>query len=113
MKILQVNVMFQRGSTGKIVNDIHNVLRKKGIESVVCYGRERHKKICEHNVYKFCREFEGDLHHLFSLFGISLSYGGCYIPTKRLVKIIDKERPDIVHLHCINGYCVNIFKLLP
>ena len=34
MKILQVNVMFQRGSTGKIVNDIHNVLQEKGIESV-------------------------------------------------------------------------------
>ena len=39
MKILQVNCVYKKGSTGKIVEDIHNVLIDNGIESVVCYGR--------------------------------------------------------------------------
>ena len=39
MKVLQVNCVYKKGSTGKIVYDIHTGLRKNGIESVVCYGR--------------------------------------------------------------------------
>ena len=112
MKVLQANCVFRHGSTGKIVDDIHKVLLQKGIESVVCYGRGRNKVKLEHNIYKVCKEWEGDLHHLFALFGIRLAYGGNYVPTQRLIKIIEEEKPDIVHLHCINGYCVNIFDLL-
>lgn len=112
MKVLQVNCVFRHGSTGKIVDDIHKVLQQRGIESVVCYGRGRNKVKPEHNVYKFCKEWEADLHHVLAILGISLAYGGNYIPTRRLMKIIEEEKPDIVHLHCINGYCVNIFDLL-
>ena len=39
MKVLQVNVVYKNGSTGKITADIHTELLKNGIESVVCYGR--------------------------------------------------------------------------
>ena len=28
MKVLQVNVVYQKGSTGKIVDDMHKVLQK-------------------------------------------------------------------------------------
>ena len=107
-----MNCVFRHGSTGKIVDDIHKVLRKEGVESVVCYGRGRGRLIREDGVYKFCREWEGDLHHAFALTGIGLAYGGNYFPTRRLIKIIEREKPDVVHLHCINGYCVNVFSLL-
>ena len=39
-------------------------------------------------------------------------YAVCPFATRRLIKIIKHEKPDIVHLHCINGYCVDIYKLL-
>jgi glycosyltransferase involved in cell wall biosynthesis len=39
-------------------------------------------------------------------------YGGCLFSTARLISIIKKEKPDIVHLHCINGYFVNIYRLV-
>ncbi len=39
-------------------------------------------------------------------------YGGSFLSTLRLIEYIKRERPDVVHLHCINGYCVNIYKLL-
>ena len=32
--------------------------------------------------------------------------------TKRLQKFIEKEQPDIVHIHTIHGYCINIEKLI-
>ena len=109
MKILQVNCVYQKGSTGKIVYDIHKCLRNEGIDSVVCYGRG--VKIDEPNVYKFCTELESKVYHLLNKFGW-LMYAVCPIATRNLINIIQKEKPQIVHLHCINGYCVDIYKLL-
>lgn len=109
MKVLQINCVYKKGSTGKIVYDIHRCLEKNGIDSVVCYGRGT--TIREQNVYKFCSELESKFYHLLNKFGW-LMYAVCPIATIRLIRIIGREKPDIVHIHCINGYCVNIYKLL-
>jgi len=109
LKILQVNCVYKTGSTGKITADLHNALKKKGIESVVCYGRG--PKINEPNVYKTCSEVYSKFNNLISRF-TGIMYGGCFFSTKRLINIIKKEKPDIVHLQCINGYFVNIYRLV-
>lgn len=109
MKILQVNCVYKKGSTGKIVYDIHTELLKRGIESVVCYGRGEKNE--EEHVYKTCREFYSKFNNLCSRF-TGIMYGGCYLSTRRLIGIIKKENPDIVHLHCINGYFVNIYRIV-
>ena len=109
MKVLQVNCVYKTGSTGKITADLHNALKKKGIESVVCYGRG--KKVNEPNVYKTCGELYSKLNNLLSRF-TGIMYGGCFFSTNKLIKIIKKEKPDIVHLQCINGYFVNIYRLV-
>lgn len=109
MKILQVNCVYKKGSTGKITYDIHSELLKQGIESVVCYGRG--EKINEPHVYKTCGEVYSKINHLLSeLTGVM--YGGCFFSTNKLIKIIKKEKPDVVHLQCINGYFVNIYRLV-
>ena len=109
MKVLQVNCVYKKGSTGKIVHDIHNCLLSSNIESVVCYGRGN--RIEGVGLYKFCSELESKVFHLFNKFG-GLMYAVCPFATLNLIRIIKKQKPDIVHLHCINGYCVNIYKLL-
>lgn len=109
MKVLQVNCVYRKGSTGKIVYDIHTELEKRGIESVVCYGRG--EMLREPNVYKTCPEWYSKLNNLFSRF-TGLMYGGCFFSTAKLIRIIKKEKPEIVHLHCINGYFVNIYRLV-
>ncbi len=109
MKVMQINCVYKKGSTGKIVYDIHTVLKDKGINSVVCYGRG--EKVCEDNVYKTCGELEAKLNSLISRI-TGLIYGGCFFSTNRLIRVIKKEKPDIVHLHCINGYFVNIYRLV-
>ena len=110
MKVLQVNCVFREGSTGKIVNDIDISLKNKEIDSYICYGRG--KFISEKGIYKFCTELEAKIHALFIRLGLVMPYGGNYFSTKRLINKIKKEEPDIVHLHCINGSCVNIYTLL-
>jgi len=109
MKVLQVNCVYKKGSTGKITFDIHEELCEQGIESVVCYGRGA--VIKEPNIYKTSSELYSKVNNLLSRF-TGLMYGGCFFSTNKLISIIKKERPDIVHLQCINGYFVNIFRLV-
>ena len=109
MKILTVNCVYRKGSTGKIVNDIKNGLVADGHEVVVCYGRG--ERTDDHGVYKTSGELYSKLNNLSSRF-TGVMYGGCRFSTARLISVIKKESPDVVHLHCINGYFVNIYKLV-
>ncbi len=109
MKIIQVNCVYKNGSTGKIVYDIHTELCERGVDSAVCYGRG--EKAVESNVYKTSSELTGKLNNAYSRF-TGVLYGGCLTATHKLIRIIKKEQPDIVHLHCLNGFFVNIYSLL-
>ncbi len=108
MKVMQINCVYNKGSTGKITYDIHTHLLKNGYESVVCYGRGL--KIKEPYVYKVCGELYAKANNFLSRF-TGIMYGGCFFSTRRLISVIKRENPDIVHLQCINGYFVNIYKL--
>lgn len=109
MKILQVNCVYGKGSTGKIVLDLHREIQNRGMESVICYGRGA--KVSEPGVYKTCGELYAKTNHLVSRI-TGILYGGCFFSTNRLLCRIRKEAPDVVHLHCINGYFVNIYRLI-
>lgn len=109
MKVLQINCVYKKGSTGKITSDLHRGLLDTGIESIVCYGRGTFVK--EPGVYKTCSEWYSKLNNALSRV-TGIMYGGCFFSTKRLISIIKKEKPDIVHLQCINGYFVNIYRLI-
>ena len=109
MKILQVNCVYNSGSTGKIVYDICGGLKNKNIEAVVCYGRG--KKVNETNVYKVSTELEAKIHSVFwRLFGVQ--FGFSPVATAKTINIIKKQKPDVVHLHCLNGNFINVYKLL-
>ena len=109
MKILQVNCVYGHGSTGKITRDIHHALLSQGFQSVVCYGRGA--KTAENHVHRTCNDIAGKANNLISRV-TGLMYGGCFFSTRKLMKRIEAEAPDVVHLHCINGYFVNIYSLV-
>lgn len=109
MKVLQINCVYKRGSTGKIVYDLHNNLLNEGHESVVLYGRG--KRIQEPNVYKVSTELEGKIHSVFSR-ALGVDSGFSPIATANTFRIIKKEKPDVVHLHCLNGHFVNVYRLV-
>ena len=109
MKILQVNSVYRYGSTGKIMADLHTGFLERGHESVVCYGRRR--KPDEPHVYKVSSELEGKIHSVQSrLFGVEFAHSP--VATSRLIARIKHEKPDVVHLHCLNGHFVNVYRLL-
>lgn len=109
MKIMQINCVYNKGSTGKIMFNIHNWLLKNEINAVICYGRG--EKTTDENVYKTCSELYSKANNLWSRI-TGIMYGGLFFSTNKLISIIKKEKPNVVHLHCINGYFVNIYRLI-
>lgn len=109
MKVLQVNCVYGRGSTGIITAAIHHALLENGHESSVCYGRQNAAK--EPCVHKVCNDLFGKINHGIAA-ATGFMYGGCFFSTNRLIARIQKEKPDIVHLQCINGNFVNIYRLV-
>lgn len=114
MKILLVNCTFMDGSTGKIVADTAEYYRSQGHEVVIAYGHSSNKEsvFCDSNVHQIRTVAEARLHVRLVYLGLTMLYGGMHLAYFRLRRLIKKEQPDIVHLHCINGYTVNIFRTL-
>jgi putative colanic acid biosynthesis glycosyltransferase len=110
MRIVQINVVYNEGSTGKIVHDLHSSMIDNGNESYVLYGRGK-KVHGDPLVLKIASEAESKLQALYSRI-TGWSYSGAWFSTKRMIKAIKKISPDIVHLHILNGNFVNIYTLL-
>lgn len=109
MKILQVNNVYGEKSTGKITKELHEGLLRAGHESLVVYGRG--KGASGPGVIRLCPDWYGKLNSLLSRI-TGIPYGGCRLSTWRLQRIILREKPDVVHLQCINGNFVNIYRLI-
>lgn len=109
MKVIQINCVYGKGSTGKITEVIHKGLLERGVDSLVIYGRGQEPE--EERLYKPCYELVAKMNNLASRVS-GIMYGGCHSSTKKIINIIKNENPDVVHLQCINGYFVNIYKLV-
>lgn len=110
MKILLINVHYGLGSTGKIVASLYKFFKSKGDEVYCLYGRKS-STTDDNHIIKKTIEFESKVHHFFANFTGNL-YGGLHLSTLLIKRYISKIKPDIVNLHCINGYFVNVFSLI-
>jgi glycosyltransferase involved in cell wall biosynthesis len=105
MRVLQINTVCGRGSTGRIVLDIHKTLLQMGYESYVAYGRP--PAIDCLGAIKIGSKFDLYSHVLLTRF-FDLHGFGSKRATKIFLKKIDEMDPDIIHLHNIHGYYMNI-----
>lgn len=104
MKVLQINTVCGVGSVGRIVRQIHEALREKGHESYIAYGRKPLR--CDGAI-----RIGGDLDvyfHVFLTRVFDLHGFGSKKATKKFLKIVGEINPDIIHLHNIHGYYLNI-----
>ncbi len=110
MKICQINCVYGEGSTGRIVKDLHKTILARGDESIIIVPlANRYTK--EDGVYTVSCYLQDRLSAIYRrVFG--MKYDGAHIQTGRIIRILKKEKPDVVHLHCINGNNINIYKLL-
>lgn len=106
MKVLQINTVCGSGSVGKITVDIYETLKELGEEAVILYGRNQAP-----------RETKGARRigskpdfYAHALLGVLLGKGGFGSKkyTQQMIEVIKKEKPDIIHLHNIHGFYLQI-----
>ena len=105
MKVLQINSVCGIGSTGRIVIDIRKVLMREGHKSYVAYGRE--STYSGQDFVKIGNRKDQYAHvfttRLFDNHGFSSKKA-----TIDFLLKVDQIKPDIIHLHNIHGYYLNI-----
>ena len=111
-RVVQINTVCN-GSTGKVMGDIQKKLNERGYHTLSIYGRRKGYK--DLNCIKV-GGFISFWNHviLATIFGTQ-GYHGSYFKTKKIIKILKKEMPDIIYLHNIHGYYLNypvLFKYL-
>ncbi len=109
MKVLQINAVYGQGSTGTIVRDIENLCEQAGIE---CYVASPDKKVlnAKHG-YIIGNMIDHKLHALLSRIHGKQAYFS-HIPTRNLIRWMDKIKPDIVHLHNLHSNYIHLNILL-
>ena len=108
MKLLQINVTANVGSTGRIAEGIGLAAREAGMESWVAYGRvagESASRLIRIGTrFDYCEH--GLETRLFDDHGLASRRA-----TRAFLREVDKLKPDIVQLHNLHGFYIN-YRLL-
>lgn len=104
-KLLQINSVINSGSTGRIGEEIGQTAIAAGWESYIAYGRN--ERPSSSKLIKIGSDKDIKLHglqtRLFDRHGL-----GSKGATTDFIRQIEKIKPDIIHLHNIHGYYINI-----
>lgn len=104
MKVVQINT-FSYKAAGNIMMNLHKAMLDRGIDSYVAWGRGRK---AENNHEFYMNDDLGvKIHGVYTRVTDKHGFGSTN-STKKLLKWIDKIGPDVIHLHCIHGYYINI-----
>ena len=105
MKVLFINSVYGRGSTGRIVAELGKAVENNGGEYKVAYGRGTQSN----DPRAF---FIGGKSNYYShaLLARLTDKTGFYSTraTKKLIQFIKSYQPDIIHLHNLHGYYLNV-----
>lgn len=105
MRIIQINTVYDKGSVGRITAGLYDGIEKKGYHSFVAYGRGKRSPNSNH--YKSGNLLDFSLHVLKNLF-LDGSGFASKRTTKNLIKWIEERNPDIIHLHNLHGFYLNL-----
>jgi len=108
MRILQINSVYMKGSTGKIVYDISNEVSTDS-DSYVIFGRQ--SGVPSKNIHFVYNHFSFYYHVFLTRIFDRHGFGSKNI-TRRVLKLIENINPDIIHIHNLHGYYLNIRILL-
>lgn len=104
-KLLIINVTANSGSTGRIAEEIGQTAISNGYDTYFAYGRLARESKCK--LIKIGKKLNVRLHgiesRLFDNHGFSSR-----IATKRFIKEIEKIKPDIINIHNLHGYYINV-----
>jgi glycosyltransferase involved in cell wall biosynthesis len=105
VRVLQINSVCGIGSTGRIATDIHAILKEEGHESYIAFGRG--DPINCDSALRIGNKFDNFAHviktRIFDQHGF-----GSKRATKEFIEKVKELDPDVIHLHNIHGYYINV-----
>lgn len=105
MKVLQINSVCGYGSTGRIAVDLYHMLEEQGHDCCIAYGRgtapDDIQTIKIGNKVDFY--FHALITRIFDEHGFASKRA-----TRKFIQQAKEYNPDIIHLHNIHGYYINI-----
>lgn len=108
-KLLQINSVVNTGSTGRISERLGVLAISQGWESYIAYGREARGS--QSRLIKIGSKWDVNFHAIGSILtdrhGLFSKFA-----TKRFLQQVDIIQPDVVHLHNLHGYYINVPMLL-
>lgn len=108
MKVLQINSVFQFGSTGRITEELYLEFKEQGImPSVICTNLEDKGN----SIFKVGTTFEGKIHALLTRISGMRGYFS-YFTTLNIKRKINEINPDIIILHNLHNNYVHVPELL-
>ena len=111
MKVVQINAVCGVGSTGTIALDLGELMTENNIENYILYTcRNSNHPLGIKYSTTFYRRINAVLAKVFGNYGFN-----SYLSTFKLIRLLKKIEPDIVHLHNIHSHDFNlsiIFKYL-
>ena len=105
MKILQVNTVIKGSSVGRIMADLYEVIKDSGNEARVAVGREPMPEGYEGVLIGN----KGDFYqHIVKNFLQGEAGFGSVETTRKFLSWVDAEKPDLIHLHNIHGFYLQV-----
>ncbi len=105
MKIIQINTVCGTGSTGKITADICRLGAKQSFDMLTAYGRGTAPD--DIKSYKIGNPIDFVCHVLVNFITGKNGFASKHV-TKKFIKWLDFQQPDIIHLHNLHGFYLHI-----
>lgn len=106
MRILQITAFSGWGCTGRIALGIHNELVAQGHESTIAWGRTNTAPITVPTI-RIGSSMDQKMHGLYTRVTDKCGFGSKRA-TEEFIKKIDEYKPDLIQLHILHGYYINL-----
>ena len=108
MRVLQINAVYEKFSTGRVAKELHEYLLKCDMES---YVASPNLNGLNHNGIQIGNRIDSKVHAFLSrIWGLQGYFS--YLTTKQFLKQIKALEPDVVILHNLHNNCINLQLLL-
>lgn len=105
MKVLQISTVCGSGSVGRITVDIYHTLKSCGDEGLIAYGRRTAPGDVE--AFRFGSDLSMGFHVLSTFFRGEHGFASAG-QTRNLIEKIKEWDPDVIHLHNIHGFVLQV-----
>lgn len=110
MRVLQITAFSGWGCTGRIAVGINNALVAEGNESVIAWGRINSADESVKTI-QIGNHIDQQFHGLYTRITDKCGFGSKGV-TYEFLKKIDEYKPDLIQLHILHGYYINLELLI-